>query len=399
MVKLTSDILESATNFYLNDNSVNETTKFILQEYDIKISYGGLRKQLKKLGIVRDNITAIKISKRKHLPINKIIELYTEKLISLKKLAKMFHSSKRTIHKILEENDIAVRNQDEGIRLANTKHTKLPFDGDVNEKAYLIGLVRGDLTPLKKSKYTLRLTTGSTHPLFLQLLQTLFKKYGPSYIYPVRDKISGYQWRIGIELDMASFNFLLEGKKKINNLWSDKNSFLHFLAGIIDSDGSVYIRKTGKYVQYIVRVFGQDVKLLEEIRKSFNLMGFNPILYISSKKGETRNHMKSVITYNKDYYILELCRKEDVRRLLKILPLRHPERIARKEIMLDLERKGVIYHKDTEKMIKLRGKIKGSTKDFIKKAEIEYKKRNDINHPLQHPRGVSLHTLGETPAP
>jgi hypothetical protein len=57
------------------------------------------------------------------------------------------------------------------------------------------------------------------------------------------------------------------------------------------------------------------------------------------------------------------------------LPLRHPEKIARKEIMLKFIKNGVISHSQTEEMMQLRNKIDNEVKKYSQEAEYIYKNK------------------------
>ena len=67
-------------------------------------------------------------------------------------------------------------------------------------------------------------------------------------------------WRITVYLD-NSFDFLLPDKRKefIREILStDKTGiFMHFLAGLIDSDGSLIVRKVYINFQFLIRIFGK----------------------------------------------------------------------------------------------------------------------------------------------
>lgn len=299
-----------------------------------------------------------------------IIKKYINNLHSIRKIARDLNIDRQTIRKILTRSKINIRNHQTSIKLTNQKHIKIPFNNNSNEKAYLIGLVKGDLTPIKKSKYTLRLSVSSGHKSFINYLKEIFIKYGPVHVYPAKNK-NTYQWQLCADLDLKSFYFLLNARKSSLPKFN-KDEFFNFLAGLIDTDGSVYLRKTGKYVQYMLRIFSQDLKILKQINNYLHKHGFNSVLYRNSKKGETRNHFNFKITYNRDYYILELSIREEVYSLLKLLPLKHPEKIERKNIILDLLERKVSYHKDTSKMLKLRNKIKEEVRKDINEAKTEY---------------------------
>ena len=172
----------------------------------------------------------------------------------------------------------------------------------------MMGLVEGDLTALKKSKYTIRLSVGSTHRLFFNMLKNVFGGYGPIHLYPTKHK-KNYKWNMSIDLDSESFNFLLGN---YDCCFGGKEMFLNFLAGLIDSDGSIYIRKSDKYIQYLIRVFSQNVGLLKELKHHLSALNLNPSLYLNAKKGKVLKNKGASFGYKQDYYILELSRKNEV---------------------------------------------------------------------------------------
>ena len=403
-MKINNSLLENAKCFYLNRHSMEETRKMIHKKYRIKISREDLRKRLIKIGIkMRDRKEAVKLyfKKRRQIKTHKVTEMY-KKFHSIRKITKVLKMGRGTVRRILVENGFRIMENEKAIRLANTKHQKLPFCGTEEEKTYLTGLTKGDITPMRKSKYTLRLTVSTTHSSFIRLLLTLFEKYGPIYVYPTKQKMCGYQWNISIELDAKSFNFLLNVKNKNNiTLWANKTLFIHFLAGIIDSDGSVFIRKTGKYIQYVIRVFNEDLKLLESMKHLLKKVGFNPSLYINSEKGESRIKNDSVLEYNENYYILELSRKKEVVKILKLLHIRHPEKVVWKEIIFKLESNHIIYSKNAEKLVKsLRNKIAREVRQCINEAKIAYeikKRLKTMDQPLMVPIGLNLATIFAIP--
>ena len=71
------------------------------------------------------------------------------------------------------ENGVNVLSSAEAIQLLSLKHPKTPFNANEDEKAYMLGLVEGDLHARKKSEYVLRLTTGTTHKSFVELVKSV----------------------------------------------------------------------------------------------------------------------------------------------------------------------------------------------------------------------------------
>ena len=76
---------------------------------------------------------------------------------------------------------------------------------------------------------------------------------------------------------------------------------------------------------------------------------------------------------NKDDLCLELSCKREVVKLLRILPINHPEKIQWKNIIFNLEDEKQIYHKDIKRLLeKARGGIQLDVKQFIDEAKEKY---------------------------
>ena len=312
----------------------------------------------------------------------KVIELY-EKTLSTRKVASILKMGRGTIRKILNENNIKIMDKEKAMRIANTKHDKISFSQDENEKAYLIGLITGDIHARKKSKYTLRLTSATTHRAFIDMFEKAFSQYGKVFVYPIKNRYM-YQWNLTVDLDLKSFSFLL--KKQENLDLMNEDNFISFLAGFIDTDGSLIIRKVRDNFQYVVKIFNQNKTLLEDIKYKLESLKITSGIYLNARKGETRKWKDKTFVYNKDYYCLEICRRKDVIKLLRILPLGHSEKIRKRDMILNVERQNIKHWNKIENLIKrLRDEIKIETKQTIDQARIKYEKRNIS--PLHHSTG------------
>ena len=303
----------------------------------------------------------------------KIVKMYVDSKISIRSIGRMLKIDRRRVSKALRTRRIEIKKKDDAMRIANTKHIKTVFKGNEQEKAYITGLVIGDIYPIKKSRYTLRLTTATTHNHFINLLREVFSKYGPVHIYPAKQN-DNYRWNISIDLDLESFSFLL---KRDSIKLPERDLLYSFLAGLIDSDGSIQIRKTGKNFQFIVRVFSQNRGLLKDLQEILSKMDFKNSLYINSKKGKVKKSKNLTIISNKDDYVLELYSKEDVINLLKVLPIKHPEKILWKEMILEIHNKNLKKHEEIKNILcDLRDKIGKSVEGCIEYSKEVY----EANH-------------------
>lgn len=395
--KLPENILREIIPFYLNNHTLKETSEEVYKKYNIRISPHGIKKRLVKAEVrMRSREEFTKLFLVKKLPkeiVKYITKLYTKDRLPIRKIAKKLKINRTLITRTLKESKVKIMENEKATRLTNTKHKKLKFRENYNEKAYLTGLKLGDLYTSQISKYTLGVNTGTTHTSFLNLLQLVFKKYGPIWIYPIKNK-KQYSWNIHMYLDLKSFNFLLNKNIKLNSF--SKESFFHFLAGLIDSDGSIIIRKAGKYFQYIIRIFNQDTNLLNIIKNQLNLLGFKTNFYINNKKGKILVSRYITAKCNKDNYVLELSQKKQVIKLLKQLPIKHPEKILVKKNIFNIYEQNKIYYKDIEKRIKnTRNKINTEVKLSITKAKKAY---NLKHHPFRTAIGLTLATKLPIPA-
>jgi hypothetical protein len=93
-------------------------------------------------------------------------------------------------------------------------------------------------------------------------------------------------------------------------------------------------------------------------------------------RGKSRITNKVRVTYNKDYFALELFRKSDVTKLLRLLPLKHSEKITKKEIILNMIKDNVTRWDQAEPLInQIRTEIKAKTKASVARAKRLYEAR------------------------
>ena len=170
-MKLKNELLNVALDFYKKGNSIKDVAEFLKRNHDIKVHPEVLRKHFRKARIVlRNNKESITLSRRKHINIAEVVKGYEESK-SIRELCRNSGVSRGTIGKILQEQGIKILSNDEAIQIKNLKYPKIPFDGNIQNKAYLYGFVLGDVHVFKKSKFTLRAITHTTHKNFVDLFK------------------------------------------------------------------------------------------------------------------------------------------------------------------------------------------------------------------------------------
>jgi len=359
---------------YKEGKSPNQISQILQRDYSHIISKTMISYYLKKNNIALRNH---KEASRSHIDVDFLIKKYRE-VKFVRKLSKELGISRKTINKILNENGLQALDNDTAIRLDHLKYPKAPFNGSDKEKAYIYGFVMGDVHAYKKSKFTLALITHSTHRTFVHLFTQLFSPYGNIMN---KFRLHRNEWRLLAHVDYESFKFLLDRKYDNIPSWITQENFESFLAGFVDSDGTVMIKRAGKFFQLVIRLFGQDKDVLLEVQKRLDQVGFKSNLTLNFKAGTERMWKDKIMRYNKDYYVLEVSGKKAAIELLSNIPLRHSEKIERKKQMIEIyERNAKRWEEIKEEVMQLRQRLK---------SEALSRTTEDLSGPLHCPEELS----------
>lgn len=106
--------------------------------------------------------------KKIHFSKKELEKLYINKRLSMEKITEITGVGMTTVFKWLHKYNIPIR---------KFKYKKYDFSGDPKEKAYILGLVAGDICAYKHCRQIVaELTT--THPAMMNLFYSVFEKYG-----------------------------------------------------------------------------------------------------------------------------------------------------------------------------------------------------------------------------
>lgn len=264
-----------------------------------------------------------------HVPKETLQKLYWEKNLTTNQIAKKFGIKHgRTILKKLKKYGIASKT----VSQALTKKFKCEFSGNLEQKAYFLGLRAGDFYAKQQHK-SVRIQTTTTHSAQIELLKRAFENYGEIRTYLSKNKARSDEWFIYVDLN-PSFDFLLSKPEKIPK-WVLENDdyFQNFLAAYMDCEGSWRVQKSHKNsIRFIFSIQTGDKFILEKLKERLQLMGYNPLLYSGGEKGTKTSYG----TYNYDMYKLIIYRKKDTISIIKkLLPLsKHSEKIRKMEFIL-----------------------------------------------------------------
>lgn len=238
--------------------------------------------------------------------------LYLDKKLSTRRIAEVIGCGRSTVHRKLMKMGVT--------RDISTSHIRYPrkaFSGDLGEKAYLTGFAIGDLRVRKvgKKSRTIKIDCGSTKKEQIDLIHSLFSKYGRVWIS--RPTTKG---RIQIEAFVGtSFGFLLDCRDNLEWIFSGRY-FLPFFAGFTDAEGSIFI--TNRKAAYSVGNY--DHELLQRIRKKLLEYGIEMRMY----QNKRRYQIAGGYMQKHRYWILTLHRKKELLKLFNILSphIRHKKR-------------------------------------------------------------------------
>jgi len=288
--------------------------------------------------------------------------------MSTHKIAKIFGVDDYTILRWLRRHGIPRRSRKEyGV----IKYPKKAFSGDPIEKSYLIGLRYGDIYACAEGRQ-IRVSSTSTHPAFLALFKEMFSNYTIVNTYPNKDGRGRFGWCVSCLLH-PSFDFLLQKDSAVPH-WILKNEpyFLSFLAGFFDSEGSIVIcRAHPNYIGYRLRMPNVNVEVLKEIKEFLSKLGLCPKLYLAYRPGRC--------------WKVEVYRKEDVFKLLPLLPIKHSEKNRRRQLAFQLKNTAKFWEEAKPKVLALRREIKEEVRQHVQKAEAEYTRRGKLRKTEMEP--------------
>jgi hypothetical protein len=238
-----------------------------------------------------------------------------------------------TVFHQLRSRGLQLRDKVEAQIKAVTKFEKKPFSGERHELAYLIGYTIGDLATTRHGR-AVRVRLGTTHPAMRQLFRSLFEAHGPIYEYPKKAILTEFEWSLDCDLDMT-FAFFLDIRASASRVIADEELFFDFLAGFFDAEGCIFYHKKNERGAFELSITNTNFGLLQEISVMLRKAGIAHALRKDRIDRETLIR-KGIKNPSEFAWRLQIWRYKEVSWLLRILKLRHPEKIEKAAIALRL---------------------------------------------------------------
>lgn len=277
---------------------------------------------LKKFNIPRRS----KLGNRKPVAISRedLFDLYHNKKLTQKQIAQKSGHTRYGIQRWMKIYNIESR----GLSEVLTKYPKFDFSENLIEKAYLIGFRLGDLNVYKRHKLV-QVRCSTTIQEQVSLIQNLFKNYG--YVHVWKAKRGTFEI---VTLLNKSFSFLLPKKDEIENwILTSSKSFLSFLAGYSDAEGSYYLRKPryqfGKVGWGVFEIQTYDKNIIYSIHVYLKYLGIECTFYKSRNAGYMD---KRGIKSNKDCWRITIVKKQVLWNFIKLIEPYHKHSDKRKHL-------------------------------------------------------------------
>ena len=331
--------------------------------------------QLKALGLLRTRGLSIKEmdgEQRARLR-DLMVELHLRRGMSLTDIARVIgNKTSGYTSWLCRQLEVKARPFEEarlkGIREKRRKYERRPFDGTEEDKAYMLGLRHGDLSVYRPWTGVVRISTSTTHPAMADLFRSVFELHGHVYRHPRYKKDTGtYEWNLQVILD-SSFEFLLAPPSSIEeSVLKTPRTALSYLAGFFDAEGSIGIYPEQSRASLNVIFYNTNLELLRSVHRSIRAMGFSPLPpYMDKKKGFRSTGYK--IEMKKDYWRVMLCRFRECQDFLRILPVRHAEKVAKKKLALSLGFRQS-WEDVGEDVVRVRSWIRNTRNAFVDEAK------------------------------
>ena len=307
---------------------------------------------------------------KRHLGVptkEEIKNLYWEKRLPLHKIAARYGISPSCVLNWMRQLQLSRRSLSE----ARMRYPKTTFNGDLTEKAYLLGLRTGDIY-VYRDWNQVSASVATTHLSMIKLFKNIFCSYGRVGKIPIVAR-GVCMWRLYALLN-NSFEFLVKKPKKIPPwIMRNKSLFLSFLAGYSDAEGCFCIcpnknRMSRTTIDFSYQLSTGDTEILRQIYQGLKKFGFSPSFVLVQKRGSKGTYG----VLSKDIFRISITRRKEVILFIdEIYPfIKHSEKMRWIKLMSDLRDEK--YWSDIEdRVLSLRNQIKDEVQKCIISAEEE----------------------------
>ncbi len=172
-----------------------------------------------------------------------------------------------------------------------------------------------------------------------------------------------------------SFSFLLSKFDEVEEWIAETGDrVIAYLSGFLDAEGSILVtRNVRGGIVIFVDYFNEYKPILEWISDRVQEMGLGTSIRMNKPIGKGTTGF--LLNHNSEYWQLSIFSAKKIQGLVEKLGIRHPEKIARRNIALSVTEK-MSYNEIAEAVTSLRSHIKEGVADFVKLAEETYLRKH-----------------------
>jgi len=248
----------------------------------------------------------------------KLLELYSNKNLSTKKIAGIFKCSWATVMNRIIELGIPKKTP----AAARMRYAKFDFTGSDTDKAYMIGFRVGDLNVYRVSEKseTVVVRCHTTQIEQVDVIKTLFSKFGR-----VDDSVrpNGHYY-MNCFLN-NSFKFLLSKDKSVWAWIQEPETRFAFVAGYTDAEGNFIINQDR--ARFKIDSYDKDV--LDTIAEWLKDAGVSYKMRLIFEKGEKQKIYGKIGIYHGNLWRLNINYAGDLKKFTLLVGpfIRHSQRL------------------------------------------------------------------------
>jgi len=241
-----------------------------------------------------------------------IQRLYIDEHLSLNAVAAALGCSQGVVRRRLIAAGIE-RRQDGGV----ARYIRRDFSGDLNEKAYLIGLRIGDLHVALEGRRSIVVKCTSTRREQVDLFRLVFEPYG--HVYTDEATLSMRERQsIGMQVALnLTFEFLLAKHDQVPEwILASDEPFFAFLGGYVDAEGyfRTYFHPKQSKPLGRLEIRSYDAGLLTQLGEALNARGILcPPAQMCVPAGYTNSYD---VRSNRDLWRLGVQRRKSLHQLI-----------------------------------------------------------------------------------
>ena len=208
-----------------------------------------------------------------------------------------------------------------------------------------------------------------------ELFEAAFSPYGFVHRYPRKAKLVEFEWSLESDRD-GSFELLLK-KPTMEELGTlSPGEFVSFLAGFFDAEGTIVLNRKRRRYNPEVSIRNSDRGIVEFLFQRLRELGYSAKIDWRKQADDRSGIVGRNWTGN-----VVIWRFEEVRRFLRLVPIRHRERVEKAALVQELVYAGSDENQDevARRWKILKKSVQNERNNFLEMAKTALAERLDVS--------------------